>query len=261
LIASWAADDGLGGAAPPVAAPPLPPPVGYSQPAYTGPAPIAPPPNYPRPAYAPGSGPVTAFGPGDFHPTTIRDEDDGEPTKVVEPPHPQKYLTLGAGVGTNAGGTLRGEIDLYSKNGWTIGAALGITDSEMSAYDYYSAGGQYDAHITDYSFALAVGHLWRFGNWHLRGSAGLGLVVSTMDLNNYNYTTNLYQSGSGSMTSPYLETSLMAGHSFGATKAWGIEAGPVISYTKQEWYLSDTMSTMYREAGNVMFVVGLRHGL
>jgi hypothetical protein len=82
-----------------------------------------------------------------------------------------------------------------------------------------------------------------------------------MDLNNYNYTTNLYQSGSGSMTSPYLETSLMAGHSFGATKAWGIEAGPVISYTKQEWYLSDTMSTMYREAGNVMFVVGLRHGL
>ena len=263
LIASWAADDGLGGAAPPVAAPPPPPPTppaSYSQPAYTGPAPIAAPPNYPRPAYAPGSGPVTAFGPGDFHPTTVN-ANDGGPTKIVEPPHPEKYLTLAAGVGTNAGGTLRAEIDLYSKNGWTIGAALGLTDSEMYAYDNYSIGSEYNAHITDYAFALAIGHLWRFGNWHLRGSAGLGLVVSTMDLNNYNYNSGAYQSGSGSMTSPYVETSLMAGHSFGSTKAWGIEAGPVISYTKQDWYLSDTMSTMVREAGNVMFVVGLRHGL
>jgi len=264
LIASWAADDGLGGAAPPVAAPP-PPPAGYSQPVYTGPAPIAAPPNYSRPAYAPGSGPVTAFGPGDFRPTTIKDDDDdGEPTKVKEPPHPEKYLTLGAGLGTNAGGTLRAEIDLYSKNGWTIGAALGLTDSEMTVYGdstTYSNYGYYDAHITDYSFALAVGHLWRFGDWHLRGSAGLGLVVSTMNLDNYNYNTGSYQNGSGSMTSPYVETSLMAGHSFGATKAWGLEAGPVFSYTKQEWYLSDTMQTMYREAGNLMFVVGLRHGL
>jgi hypothetical protein len=262
LIASWAADDGLGGAAPPVAAPPPPPPpAGYSQPAYTGPAPIAPP-NYPRPAYAPGSGPVTAFGPGDFHPTTISDNDNGEPTRVVEPRHPEKYLTLAAGLGSNAGGTLRAEIDLYSKNGWTIGAALGITDSEMTAYDVYSQnGGEYDAHLTDYAFALAIGHLWRFGDWHLRGSVALGLVVSTMDLGTYDYNNDTYQTGSGSMTSPYVETSLMAGHSFGATKTWGIEAGPVLSYTKQEWYLSDTMSTMYREAGNVMFVVGLRHGL
>jgi len=203
---------------------------------------------------------ITAFGPGDFHPTTVN-ANDGGPTKIVEPPHPEKYLTLAAGVGTNAGGTLRAEIDLYSKNGWTIGAALGLTDSEMYAYDNYSIGSEYNAHITDYAFALAIGHLWRFGNWHLRGSAGLGLVVSTMDLNNYNYNSGAYQSGSGSMTSPYVETSLMAGHSFGSTKAWGIEAGPVISYTKQDWYLSDTMSTMVREAGNVMFVVGLRHGL
>jgi hypothetical protein len=263
LIASWAADDGLGGAAPPVAAPPPPPPAGYSQPAYTGPAPIAAPPNYPPPAYAAGSGPVTAFGPGDFRPTTLRDDDDnGEPTKVIEPPHPEKYLTLSAGLGSNAGGTLRAEVDLYSKNGWTIGAALGITDSEMNAFDVYSTnGGEYDAHITDYSFALAIGHLWRFGNWHLRGSVGLGLVVSTMDVGTYDYTNDTYNTGSGSMTSPYVETSLMAGHSFGSTKTWGIEAGPVLSYTKQEWYLSDTMSTMYREAGNVMFVVGLRHGL
>lgn len=282
LIASWAADDGLGGAAPPVVASgpapgpapglapplasPLPSPPGYSAPAYTGPTPAASS-NYPRPAYAPGTGPVTAFGPGDFRPVTMPGDDDSEPTKIKEPPHPDKYLTLGAGLGTNAGGTLRGEIDLYSKHGWTIGAAFALTDSETSAYDYssyYQNYAYYDAHITDYSFALAIGHTWRFGNWHLRGSGALGLVVSSMDLGDYNYYNDLnnqYQTGSGTMTSPYVETTLMAGHSFGATKAWGIEAGPVLSYTKQEWYLADSMSTMTREAGNLMFVVGLRHGL
>ena len=35
----------------------------------------------------------------------------------------------------------------------------------------------------------------------------------------------------------------------------------MLSYSKQEWYLSDSMTTMYRDAGNVMFMLGVRHGL
>ena len=259
LIASWAADDGLGGAAPPSfsgapsATPPAP---AYSAPAYTGPAP-----SYPPLAYAPGTAQVTAFGPGDFHPTTHDDDDDGEPTKVVESPQPAKHFTFAAGFGTNGSGALRAELDLYGKNGWTLGAAFGLAASEMNTYDNYSNATYYDAHITDYSLSLTAGHTWWAGDWELRAGAGLGLVVSTMNLDNYNYQTGAYQSGSGSMTSPYVEAAVMVGHSFGAAKQWGVEAGPVVSYTKQEWYLADTMSTLYREGGNAVFVVGLRHGL
>lgn len=260
LIASWAADDGLGGASPgfspptapnPMAPAPMPPmPPSYSAPAYTGPAPMA---------GAPSS--MGAYGPSaEFRPPSAYEPIDGQ--LHVEPPaYPNTYLSLSAGLGSNASGTLRGELDYYGKSGWGIGLLFGLTGSTMDVYDYSGSGSDYTANVTDYIFAVALDRQWRSGDWHLRGTMALGVVESTMNLNQYDYNTGSYDYGDGSVASPYVEATLRAGRSFGATNQWALEGGLVFSYTKQEWYLQDSMSTLYREAGNVELVVGVRHGL
>jgi hypothetical protein len=252
LIASWAADDGLGGATPgfpPPSAPapmaPLPP--SYSAPAYTGPAPL--------------QGAPNAYGPGaEFRPPSAYEPIDGQ--LHAEPPaYPTTYLTLGAGLGSNASGTLRAELDWYNKNGWGIGLVFGLTGSTMDVTDYSGYGSDYTANVTDYVFAVALGKQWRSGDWYLRGSAALGVVESTMSLDQYDYNTGSYNNGDGSVASPYIEATIRAGRTFGATNQWALEGGLVFSYTKQDWYLSDTMSDLIREAGNVELIVGVRHGL
>jgi hypothetical protein len=258
LIASWAADDGLGGATPgpppPSAPAPMAPPApiapmapSYSAPAYTGPAPMA--------------GAPSAYGPGaEFRPPSAYEPIDG-PVLAVPPAYPNTYLTLSAGLGSNASGTLRGELDYYGKSGWGIGLLFGLTGSSMDVQDYAGYGSAYTASVTDYTFAVALGRQWRSGAWHLRGTMALGVVESTMALNQYDYSTDTYGSSDGSVASPYVEASLRAGRSFGASNQWALEGGLVFSYTKQEWYLQDAMSTLYREAGNVEVIVGVRHGL
>lgn len=249
LIASWAADDGLGGATPPpeAAAPIVAPPASYPPPAS-----YAPPPN---PGYA-------QFNAMSFHPPgAYNDEPLREPPPIA---HPEKLVTLGAGFGSNSSGGLRLEADFLNRNGWTIGGLVGLTGSTMSVYDYsYNSPsyGYYDASVTDFAFALTAGHISRWGDWHLRGNVGLGIVASELKLDGYNNNTGSYTSGQGSVASAYVEANLMIGHSIGASKVWELEMGPVLSYSKQNWYLQDSMSTMIREAGNAMFIVGLRHGL
>jgi len=258
LIASWAADDGLGGATPPpeaaiapgpVVAPP--PPAGYGPPPAYGAGPA-----YGGAAY----GPSSQFNTMSFHPPgAYADEGPIAPPPVV---HPTKLITLGAGFGANSSGGLRLDLDFMNRNGWTIGGLIGLTGSTMSIYDYSSSSsGYYDASMTDFAFALTAGHITRWGDWHLRGNIGLGIVASSMHLEGYNYNSNTYSSGDGSVASAYVEANLMLGHSIGSTKVWELEMGPVLSYAKQNWYLQDQMQDMIREAGNAMFVVGLRHGL
>ena len=86
-------------------------------------------------------------------------------------------------------------------------------------------------------------------------------MMSSMTLDHYNYQTYSTTTGSGSEASAYIEAGLYLGHSIGSSKVWEIEAGPVLWYSKQDWYLSDSNMTMYRDAGNAMFLLGLRHGL
>ncbi|HET9989195.1 MAG TPA: hypothetical protein VFQ65_11760, partial [Kofleriaceae bacterium] len=101
LIASWAADDGLGGAAPPPGiaegAPPVAPPVPMAPPPMAAPMPPAayggPPPNFNAMSFrAPGS-----YGPNDELP----------PPPEVQ--HPTKLFALSAGFGANNSGGLRFE--------------------------------------------------------------------------------------------------------------------------------------------------------
>jgi len=264
LIASWAADDGLGGAAPPpgvadAGGPPVAPPA--------PPPPMAPPVGYgPSTGYGPSAGANGAYGgpppswnamsfhaPGQYGPN-----DELPPPPVVE--HPKKLLSLAAGFGANSSGGLRLELELWNKSDWIIGASAGLTGSSLDVYDY-NANDYYNANVTDFTLAMTLGRTARWGDWYLRGNAGAGIMMSSMTLDHYNYQTYATTSGSGSEASAYIEAGLYLGHSIGSSKVWEIEAGPVLWYSKQDWYLSDSNMTMYRDAGNAMFLLGLRHGL
>jgi hypothetical protein len=260
LIASWAADDGLGGAAPPPGiadaggppvAPPAPPAASYGPP--TG--------------YGPAYGGGNAYGgpPPSFNSMSFRAPGQYAPNDELPPPaeveHPKKLLSLAAGFGANSSGGLRLELELWNHSNWIIGASAGITGSTMSVTDYSGSGSYYDANVTDFTLAVTLGRIARWGDWYLRGNAGVGLMISSLTLDAYNYQTYMNTTGSGSESSPYIEAGLFLGHSIGSTKQWEIEAGPVLSYSKQNWLLTDSNTTMYRDAGNAMFMLGLRHGL
>ena len=264
LIASGAADDGLGGAAPPpgvadAGGPPVAPPA--------PPPPMAPPVGYgPSTGYGPSAGANGAYGgpppswnamsfhaPGQYGPN-----DELPPPPAVE--HPKKLLSLAAGFGANSSGGLRLELELWNKSDWIIGASAGLTGSSLDVYDY-NANDYYNANVTDFTLAMTLGRIGRWGDWYLRGNAGAGIMMSSMTLDHYNYQTYATTSGSGSEASAYIEAGLYLGHSIGSSKVWEIEAGPVLWYSKQDWYLSDSNMTMYRDAGNAMFLLGLRHGL
>ena len=255
LIASWAADDGLGGAAPPAQPQPVqpiaPPPVVYAQPQYP---------------YQAGAAAVPAFGPGAFHPNAHPekdDDDDDDETPPPKPTYPQKYFSIGGSFfGTNYSRGLRAELDLANWGGWTL-AAVGAFNTPLQVSENYDSSGytQYSAHIYDYVVALDFGHIWHLGNWHVRAAIGAGLVYSTMTLYQDSYTQSTETSGTGSMTSPYIETGVMVGYSFGQHEQWAIEVGPELSYTQQQWYLADSMTTMTRDGGLAAFVASVRHGL
>ena len=267
LIASWAADDGLGGAAPPPGVDPGPP--------APMPAPMAPPPPAPPPpaagygpsvGYGPASGPNAAYGGpppawnGSFHPPgQYGPSDELPPPPEVQ--HPTKLMSLAAGFGANSSGGLRLELELWNHSNWIIGASAGLTGSTMYVDDYSGSGSYYNANVTDFTLAVTLGRIARWGDWYLRGNAGLGVMMSSLTLDQYNYQTYNDTSGSGSEASAYIEAGAFLGHSIGSSKQWEIEAGPVFSYSKQDWYLTNSNMTMYRDAGNAMLMLGLRHGL
>jgi hypothetical protein len=266
LIASWAADDGLGGAAPPPgvadSGPPLAPPV--APPNVAPPVPMGPPPMQPVGPSAYG-GPPPSFNsmsfraPGQYNPNNPNDE----LPPPAEPRHPSKLLQVSAGFGANNSGGLRVELELWNHSDWIIGASAGITGSDLQVDNGYgyNQSTYYSATASDMILAATFGHIARWGDWHLRGLVGVGLMVTSLTLESYDYNTYSDTSGNGSETSPYIEAALYLGHSIGSSKQWEIEAGPVLSYSKQDWYLQDSGMDLFRDAGNAMFMLGLRHGL
>ncbi|MEO6774142.1 MAG: hypothetical protein ABI467_14180 [Kofleriaceae bacterium] len=264
LIASWAADDGLGGATPPLsiaelapqaAAPtgaPIygPPPQSGAPPAAYGDAYAGPPASFnAMPFRAPGQ-----YGPGQFGPT---DELPG-PAEVQ---HPTKLVSFAAGFGANSSGGLRLELELWNHRNWIIGASASITGSQMIAIDGSGPATFYRANMTDLMLAVTLGRIARWGDWYVRGNVGAGVMVSSLSLQGFDNQTGMERTGSGSEATPYVEAGLYLGHSIGSTKQWELEAGPVLAYSKQDWYVLDAMTPMYRDAGNAMVMLGLRRGL
>src|SRR3569833_2821609 len=182
-----------------------------------------------------------------------------QPRRRLPPPpaveHPKKLLSLAAGFGANSSGGLRLELEQWNKSDWIIGASAGLTGRSLDVYDY-NANDYYIANVTDFTLAMTLGRIGRWGDWYLRGNAGAGIMMSSMTLDHYKNQTYATTSGSGSEASAYIEAGHYIGHSIGSSKVWVIEAGPVLWYYKQDWYLSDSYMTMYRDARNTLVKKG-----
>ncbi|MFT3693344.1 MAG: hypothetical protein QM831_09410 [Kofleriaceae bacterium] len=242
LIASWAADDGLGGATPPP---------GVTSPA----APVS--------AAPVASAGASAYG-GEFHPPGETDPEDDYP--VSKPAvYPKNFITLEGGFGPNDAQGLHAEVDVFARNNSTLGLFAGGWGNQMSVtdYTYNPYGAQYQANVADYVFGINGGHTWRMADWHLRGAIGLGVMISQMNIFNADGLGNWY-GGQGTAASPYGELELMVGHTVGEAKHWAIEGGLVAGYTRQNWQIDSTtngMETLERDAGSALIVAGLRYGL
>ncbi len=241
LIASWASDDSITGA-PPIPVPPVSaPPVAAVHDGIMG------------PSMVPSTAPSMVDEPD------RSDEDD----EVAPVQHPARFITLGIGGAAGSGTGIRAEVDLLDHCNWTFGILGSITGETMRVTDYMQAyATNYTATTSDYALAVAVGGTHRWGTWHLRTGAALGLVISTLELEpDYSNQNSPFAGGSGTTASPWLEAHLLAGHSLGATKRWELEVGATVSYAKQSWFVGATMETLARDAGSIMLVANVRRGI
>ncbi len=208
LVASWAADDELDGAAPrPVvdtaaaddAVAPMPVPL--------------PPPSLPSP------------------PQVVDAPSLVESVRPAEPP-PQVSRRLGLYVldGQNTSG-LRAEVDVWHRAAWSLGIAGSITQDELgdvSYVDTYSQSpGTASAQVRDIKVMAYAAHTVSFYDvLHARAAIGVGGIITTIGLFEVMTGPVLEQSGSGTAVRPAADASLTLGVMLG--HGWSLEAGVLV---------------------------------
>lgn len=230
LVASWIADDNAPAAAPPPVTSPAPPPIV---------APVR------APARAesvtpPGLAPI-ALG----------------AAAPVSAPVQSTWGSVAALVSMTGGGGggVRGEIDLWSRGRWSIGAAASLAESQRTMYSPYGAG-----YITarDLKAMAYVSRTWSRGRWQLRPAAGVGLVHTEGVV--YDGNTTFY---SVAGTFPTVDVSLSLSRELGSQ--WAVYTGPLATVLDQEFTASSSSSnypmTISRGDIDVVWLAGLRHRL
>jgi hypothetical protein len=194
LVASWIADD-------------------------RGPAPA--PAAEPRPAPVPAA-PLAeseALSPPGLAPIMI--------ARTAARPTPQgRWLSVGGLVPMRSDGGLgvRGELDVYRRGRWVIGAAASIADNEMMLQ---SSSGYGNLVATDIKAIGFVARVSSFGRWHVRPAVGAGVI----------YSEGLAQDASMFYpldgTFPTLEASLVVSRELGAH--WAAYAGPLATLIDEQF--------------------------
>ncbi len=236
LIASWSADDGVVGALPP-----------------------------PPPAPSTWQGAVRATAYGDpFHPPGEASvgNDDGVPPVAVG--HPGRFAAIGVVAGANGAEGFRGELDVFEHAGWTLGLAGSLTNGTMqidNASTVIAYNQSTPAKVADYGIAAALGRIARYGDWHVRGSLGIGVLITEIDLDQVVYTTADSPRGTGTAAGVWGTASVFLGYSLGDAKKWELEVGPSIGYSEQTWEIANTMATLTRQAGSFVLAAQLRRGI
>ncbi len=242
LIASWSADDGVAGSI----APPAPSPSTWQGP--------------PRVPYGDTFHPPSSVVPEGV-PEGALDGDDtdaGEPPPNV--PRPKRFLAFGVGLGANSAYGIRAEVDVLAHAGWTVGL-MGFLTGQTMRVDDPAKFQTLDAQVVDYGAAVTVRRIVRWADWHLRFGAGLGVLASTVNLDQVAYSATRVARGSGTAAALWAEGAVFLGHSIGETKKWELEIGPTASYAEETWDIADTMSTLTRQAGSFQVIAQLRRGL
>jgi hypothetical protein len=203
LVASWIADD-RGPVATPAAEP--------------GPPAVA---AAPRPASVPAA-PLAeseTLSPPGLAPIMI--------ARTAARPTPQgRWLSVGGLVPMRSDGGLgvRGELDVYRRGRWIIGAAASIADNEMMLQ---SSSGYGNLVATDIKAIGFVARVSSFGRWHVRPAVGAGVI----------YSEGLAQDASMFYpldgTFPTLEASLVISRELGAH--WAAYAGPLATLIDEQF--------------------------
>ncbi|HEX5063055.1 MAG TPA: hypothetical protein VFV99_26955 [Kofleriaceae bacterium] len=151
-------------------------------------------------------------------------------------PGKPRWLSLGPLIGlTGPGGGLRGEWDAKMYGSWVFGAAASTSRVGMAYLDGYG----YDTIDMFDTKALAyAGLVGEGGHWHMRGTAGVGVVYTRAHLD---MTASGPQSAEGVF--PTAELQLMVGRDFG--DHWAIDIGPILSIYAQEMQLESSGAGYY----------------
>jgi len=142
-----------------------------------------------------------------------------------------RWLSLGALVGlTGAGGGIRGEWDIKTRGSWVFGAAASTSRVGMAYFDGYGADtiDMFDTKALGY-----VGLVGEGGRWHMRGTAGAGIVYTKAHLD---MTASGPQSAEGVF--PTGELQLLVGRDLG--ESWALDIGPILSIYAQEMRLESS---------------------
>ena len=203
LVASWAADDELDGPPPHVIVDPS------ADDGVVAPVP-APPPATPEPAMQQ----VTAPGLVDSAP--------------AEQPSPGYTRRLGVYIQSGVAGTqgegLRGELDVWQRAGWSLGAAASIAqdDRDLSYFDGYSETS--GATLRDIKLMAYGARTVDFdGVLHVRAAIGAGAVITTTTIVDVMTGAEGFGPISDTYVRPTAEATLMAGIELG--RGWSFELG------------------------------------
>jgi hypothetical protein len=236
LIASWASDDSIVGSTP--------------APWATQPAPASTPTPFAEPMHA-------IAPPGVTPPVDAAQETAPPPARSAS----HKWLALAGITGGHLVG-MRAAVDLWARNGWTIGATGSVSEHQLWQYGSLLINNNYEwlgVIDTIDARALAYGeHTWGAGPWHVRASLGVGFVVTeastTIDTNN-SYTP---QPVSGTGVFPVAEATFVVGRDLGDD--WGLDIGLAPTLYAQTLHIMDGF-VYDRNSAEWTLLGGLRHRL
>ncbi len=166
-----------------------------------------------------------------------------------------RWLTLGAmtQVGGSGGGGVRGELDLWSRGKWSLGAGLAVSGADLVLYGTRSEGylGTRDVRVV-----ATVARTTEWKRWQLRLAAGAGVVRTSGE----GFVDDDSIAATGVF--PAAEASALVTRTLG--QGWGVAAGPVVTWYGQLFGIHTTpgatMELQPRELETMAFL-GLRRRL
>lgn len=155
-----------------------------------------------------------------------------------------RWLTLGAMSEPkqyDAARGVRGELDLVTWQGWSLGAVASVATATVDVYSDMTVS----VHTVDLKGMGYVARTAKFEQWELRGALGLGVIHTSGEaLDGYENPVS-----ESHRTFPTAEASLHA--TVPISPSWAITGGPVASYYDQ-WFRANGGET-HRLAELVVF--------
>jgi len=160
-----------------------------------------------------------------------------------------RWLTLGATSEAkqyDATRGMRGELDLVTWQGWTLGASAAVATGTVGVYSNMTV----EVHTLDLKGMAYVARTAKFESWELRGALGLGVIHTSGE------ALDVYENpvAESHRTFPTAEASLHA--TVPISPSWAITGGPIASYYDQ-WFRANGGET--HRLAELSFLAGVSY--